>query len=67
MYGWGLILCECGLVVGNYLKYVITVWAMPVTVVVLKASESTFFTERLSVEPVSISIQMGFGVFLVII
>ena len=45
----------------------ITVWAMPVTVVVLKASESTFFTERLSMKPIAVGVKMSFGVFGVII
>ena len=60
-------MCECGLVVGNYLKYVVTMWAMPAAVVILKTRESTFFTERLIMQPVSISIQMGFSIFGVII
>ena len=67
MYGWGLVLCECGLVVGNYLKYVVTMWAMPVAVIILKACESTFFTERLSMKPIAVGVKMSFGVFGVII
>ena len=60
-------MCECGLVVGNYLKYVIAMWAMPAAVVILKTSESTFFTERLSMKPIAVGVKMSFGVFGVII
>ena len=41
--------------------------AVPVTVVILKTRESTFFTERLSMEPIAVGIKMSFGVFGVII
>ena len=60
MYGHGLVMENC-------LKYMITMWAMPAAVVILKTRESTFFTERLIMQPVSISIQMGFSIFGVII
>mgnify|MGYP006892963496 CR=1 FL=1 len=41
--------------------------AMPAAVVILKTRESTFFTERLSMEPIAVGIKMSFGVFGIII
>ena len=51
----------------NCLKYMITMRAMPVAVIILKARESTFFTERLSMKPIAVGVKMSFGVFGVII